>query len=155
MKFNKVLIVVMVLALVGIAGIKSAYATFASPTPSACNNCSNTSTSTSTNTNTNININNNKNEQKQEQKQENNQTVNVTTTQEVVSGGGFVRAASKSAVPVKQPETGVGVLALTSLAGSGFAGIVLARFRKGKIAEKNQESLSEFANSISIKKQVK
>src|SRR3989344_5134082 len=55
------------------------------------------------------------------QKQENNQTVNVTAP----------AVAGTSTVPVKQPDTGVGVLGMASMAGAGPLGLFLARYGRG------------------------
>ena len=76
-----------------------------------------------------------------EQKQENNQTVNVTVP--------AVQAASVSTIPVKQPETGVGVLGMASMAGAGPLGLLLARYGKGRIVgKKEEESLSEIGFNL-------
>ena len=72
-----------------------------------------------------------------EQKQENNQTVNVTG-----------QVAGVSTVPVKQPETGPGVLGMASVAGAGPLGLLLARYGKGRIAGKKEEDLTSIASDI-------
>ena len=75
-----------------------------------------------------------------EQKQENNQTVNVTVPQAQVAG--------TSTVPVKQPETGVGVLGMASVAGAGPLGLLLARYGRGRIVGKKDEDLTSIASAI-------
>lgn len=76
-----------------------------------------------------------------EQKQENNQTVNVTVPQAQVAGA--------SNIPVKQPETGAGVLGMASVAGAGPLGLLLARYGRGRIASrKEEESLSEIGFNL-------
>lgn len=83
-------------------------------------------------TNVNVNV---------EQKQENNQTVNVTVPQAQVAGA--------SNIPVKQPETGAGVLGMASVAGAGPLGLLLARYGRGRIASrKEEESLSEIGFNL-------
>ena len=83
-----------------------------------------------------------------EQKQENNQTVNVTVP--------AVQAASVSTIPVKQPETGVGVLGMASMAGAGPLGLLLARYGKGRIVgKKEEESLSEIGFNLTEKRRGK
>ena len=72
-----------------------------------------------------------------EQKQENNQSVNVTG-----------QVAGTSTVPVKQPETGVGVLSMASVAGAGPLGLALARYGKGRIVGKKEEDLTSIASGI-------
>lgn len=72
-----------------------------------------------------------------EQKQENNQTVNVTG-----------EVAGISTVPVKQPETGVGVLGMASVAGAGPLGLLLARYGRGRIVVKKEEDLTSIASDI-------
>src|SRR3990167_10563017 len=73
-----------------------------------------------------------------EQKQENNQTVNVTVPQAQVAG--------ISTVPVKQPETGAGVLGMASMAGAGPLGLLLARYGRGRIGGKKEEELTSTAS---------
>ena len=72
-----------------------------------------------------------------EQHQENNQTVNVTG-----------QVAGVSTVPVKQPETGVGVLSMVSVAGAGPFGLLLARYGRGRIVAKKEEDLASIASDI-------
>src|SRR3989344_71001 len=79
-----------------------------------------------------------------EQKQENNQTVNVTVP--------AVQAASVSTIPVKQPETGVGVLGMASMAGAGPLGLLLARYGKGRITAMKEENLTEIALGLAKKR---
>ena len=79
---------------------------------------------------TNVNV-------KVEQKQENNQTVNVTG-----------QVAGVSTVPVKQPETGPGVLGMVSVAGAGPLGLLLARYGRGRIVGKKDEDLTSIASAI-------
>ena len=79
---------------------------------------------------TNVNV-------KVEQKQENNQTVNVTG-----------QVAGVSTVPVKQPETGPGVLGMASVAGAGPLGLLLARYGRGRIVGKKDEDLTSIASAI-------
>ena len=79
---------------------------------------------------TNVNV-------KVEQKQENNQTVNVTG-----------QVAGTSTVPVKQPETGPGVLGMASVAGAGPLGLLLARYGRGRIVGKKDEDLTSIASAI-------
>ena len=76
-------------------------------------------------------------EVKVEQKQENNQTVNVTG-----------QVAGVSTVPVKQPETGPGVLGMVSVAGAGPLGLLLARYGRGRIVGKKDEDLTSIASAI-------
>jgi len=77
-----------------------------------------------------------------EQKQENNQTVNVTG-----------QVAGVSTVPVKQPETGAGVLGMASIAGAGPLGLLLARYGRGKIVgKKEEESLSGIGFNLTKKR---
>lgn len=84
---------------------------------------------------TNNNNNNNTNNNTQ------NQTVNVTGTVAGVS------------VPAKQPETGVSVLGLTSMAGAAPIGYLLSRFGRGRITNgKKEESLEEVAMGIFTKR---
>lgn len=78
--------------------------------------------------NVNVNVN---------QTQENNQTVNVTG-----------QVAGVSTVPVKQPETGVGVLGMASVAGAGPLGLLLARYGRGRILGKKEEDLTSIASDI-------
>lgn len=157
MKNLNSLIVVAVLLLVVIVGATSANAT-----------------TTNTTTIQNVTVNENENKQKQEQSQDNNQTVNVTTNQVADLKGSTIRAneprpstkkeevkvveteskggtvsATVSSVPGKQPQTGVSILALSSLLGTGAAGYALSRFGQGK----KGETLEEFANSLIGKKQ--
>ena len=76
-----------------------------------------------------------------EQHQENNQTVNVTVP--------AVQAAAVTTVPVKQPETGAGVLGMVSVAGAGPLGLLLARYGRGRIAgRKDEESLSKIGFNL-------
>src|SRR3989344_555672 len=72
-----------------------------------------------------------------EQKQENNQTVNVAG-----------QVAGVSTVPVKQPETGPGVLCMASIAGVGPLGLLLARYGRGRITAKKEEDLTSIASGI-------
>src|SRR3990167_8232914 len=72
-----------------------------------------------------------------EQKQENNQTVNVAG-----------QVAGVSTVPVKQPETGPGVLGMASIAGVGPLGLLLARYGRGRITAKKEEDLTSIASGI-------
>lgn len=89
--------------------------------------------------------NNQSQEQNQEQKtevnveQNNNQTVNITNPAPAVAG---------AKVPVKQPETGVSVLGLASIAGAAPVGFLLSRFGRGRVVGKREESLGEFANGL-------
>jgi len=81
-----------------------------------------------------------------EQKQENNQTVNVTVP----------AVAGTSTVPVKQPDTGVGVLGMASMAGTAPLGLLLARYGRGRIAgKKEEESLSEIGFNLTEKRRGK
>ena len=83
-----------------------------------------------------------------EQKQENNQTVNVTVP--------AVQAAAVTTVPVKQPETGAGVLGMVSVAGAGPLGLLLARYGRGRIVgKKEEESLSEIGFNLTEKRREK
>lgn len=82
-----------------------------------------------------------------EQKQENNQTVNVTVPQTQVAGA--------STVPLKQPETGVGVLGMASMAGAGPLGLLLARYGRGRITGRKEENLAEIAFGLTKKRQEK
>ena len=77
-----------------------------------------------------------------EQKQENNQTVNVTAP----------AVAGTSTVPVKQPDTGVGVLGMASMAGAGPLGLLLARYGRGRITAKKEENLAEIALGLAKKR---
>src|SRR3989344_6400533 len=79
-----------------------------------------------------------------EQKQENNQTVNVTVPE--------VKSAAVSSVPVKQPDTGVGVLGMASMAGAGPLGLLLARYGRGRITAKKEENLAEIALGLAKKR---
>ena len=72
-----------------------------------------------------------------EQHQENNQTVNVTG-----------QVAGVSTVPVKQPETGLGVLGMASVAGAGPLGLLLTRYGRGRIAGKKEENLTSIASDV-------
>ena len=75
-----------------------------------------------------------------EQKQENNQTVNITVPE--------VKAAVTS-VPAKQPETGVGVLGMASMAGVGPLGLLLARYGRGRrTIARQEENLAVMAHSL-------
>ena|SRR3990170_6577620 len=88
-------------------------------------------------TNVNVNV---------EQKQENNQTVNVTVP----------AVAGTSTVPVKQPDTGVGVLGMASMAGTAPLGLLLARYGRGRIAgKKDEESLSGIGFNLTEKRKEK
>src|SRR3990167_4596169 len=88
-------------------------------------------------TNVNVNV---------EQKQVNNQTVNVTVP----------AVAGTSTVPVKQPDTGVGVLGMASMAGTAPLGLLLARYGRGRIAgKKDEESLSEIGFNLTEKRREK
>jgi len=88
--------------------------------------------------------------QSQEQKQktevnvnvEQNQTVNVTAP----------AVAGTSTVPVKQPDTGVGVLGMASMAGTAPLGFLLARYGRGRITAKKEENLSEIALGLTKKR---
>lgn len=80
-----------------------------------------------------------------EQNQENNQTVNITVP----------AVAGASTVPVKQPETGVGVLGMASMAGAGPLGLALARYGRGRIRAKKEENLAEEAFNLVAKRQGK
>src|SRR3990167_4661709 len=87
-------------------------------------------------TNVNVNV---------EQKQENNQTVNVTVP----------AVAGTSTVPVKQPDTGVGVLSMASMAGAGPLGLLLARYGRGRIVAAKEENLAEEAFGLVQKREGK
>ena len=83
-----------------------------------------------------------------EQKQENNQTVTVTAPE--------VKSFAVTSVPLKQPETGVGVLGVASMAGAGPLGLLLARYGKGRIiGKKEEESLSEIGFNLTEKRRGK
>lgn len=82
-----------------------------------------------------------------EQKQENNQTVNITVPQ--------VQAAAVTGVPVKQPDTGVGVLGMASMAGAGPLGLLLARYGRGRAVGKREEDLSEIGFNLTEKRKEK
>ena len=78
----------------------------------------------------NVNVNNNNNNENkninkngQSQSQENHQEVNLTVNN-------TQSATTTSSVPVKQPETGAGVLGLMSMFSAGPAGLYLVRYRK-------------------------
>lgn len=74
---------------------------------------------TNTNTNTNTNT--------------QNQTVNVAGV----------------SVPVKQPETGVGVLGMASMFGAGPLGLALSRFGRGRLlVGREEENLAELAGNL-------
>ncbi len=81
-------------------------------------------------------------EQHQEQTQNNNQnqTVNITNNN--------TPAVAGVSVPVKQPETGVSVLGLTSMAGAAPVGYLLSRFGRGRTTGKREETLEEIAMGI-------
>lgn len=73
--------------------------------------------------------------------QENNQTVNVTNPAPPAVAG--------VKVPLKQPETGVSVLGLTSMATAAPVGFVLSRFGRGRaVTGKKEEDLSEIASGL-------
>ena len=58
-----------------------------------------------------------------------------------------------SKAPVKQPETGVGVLGMAAMAGSAPIGLMLARYGRGRlIAGKREEDLSETASGLVTKR---
>ncbi len=91
------------------------------------------------------NTNNNSSEQHQEQTQNNNQTVNVTVNQTVTNGQ---VAGTRSAI-TKSPETGLSVLAMTTMFGILPFGLFLARYGIGKkriVPEKI--SLSELGSRL-------
>ena len=81
------------------------------------------------------------------QTQENNQTVNVTVPQAKVAG--------VSTVPVKQPDTGAGVLGMASMAGAGPLGLLLARYGRGRVVGKRDEDLSEIGFNLTEKRKEK
>ena len=80
------------------------------------------------------------------QNQENNQTVNITVPE--------VKAAVTN-VPAKQPETGVGVLGMASVAGAGPLGLLLARYGRGRIVTKKEDNLAQEAFGLVQKRQGK
>ena len=87
--------------------------------------------------------------QDQEQDQEVNVNVNVNQTQEnnqTVNVAGQV--AGVSTIPLKQPETGVGVLGMASMVSAGPLGLALARYGRGRIVAKKEEDLTSIASDI-------
>lgn len=82
--------------------------------------------------------------QSQTQNNEQNQTVNVTNTNTNTVNVPAVQGVS---VPLKQPDTGVSVLGLTSIFGAAPVGIALSRFGKGRkvVGKREEESLAEIA----------
>jgi len=87
-------------------------------------------------TNINNNVNKNVNVNKQEQNQENDQTVDITVTNttEVESA-----TVSSGKVPLKQPETGVGVLGFASMFSVAPIGYLLTRYGRGRIIKSRRE----------------
>ena len=79
--------------------------------------------------------------QSQSQTQNNNQTVTVTNT---VSQP----AVQVTKVPVKQPETGVGVLGMLSMFTAAPFGVILSRYGRGRLVGKREEELSETASNL-------
>lgn len=65
--------------------------------------------------------------QEQHQEQNNTQTVNVI-------------------VPQVLPATGIGVLGMTAIFGGGPLGLMLAKYGRGRMSAKREESLAEFAS---------
>jgi len=111
-----------------------------SPSPSPCVTCGG-----DTNTNTNTNNNN----QEQNQTQNNNQTVNVTQN-------ATQPAVTTAAVPVKQPETGPGVLGLATMFSAAPLGLALARYGRGRvITSRKEENLAGIAKSLVESRQSK
>lgn len=80
--------------------------------------------------------------QSQSQTQNNNQTVNITNA-------GSVQGVK---VPVKQPETGVGVLGLATMFGAAPLGFALSRYGRGRVIGKVEEDLSEVAVGLVSKR---
>ncbi|KKR63997.1 MAG: hypothetical protein UU05_C0057G0004 [Candidatus Curtissbacteria bacterium GW2011_GWA1_40_47] len=70
---------------------------------------------------------------------DNNQTQTVN-----VSGG-----VTTASVPVKQPETGVGVLGMTAMFGAAPLGLALSRYGRGRLmTTRKEEDLAEIANGL-------
>ena len=92
-----------------------------SPTP-PCTTCGST----------NNNDNNNDIDIDIENNQTQTQNVNVTT----------------AAVPVKQPETGAGVLGLATMFSAAPIGLALARYGRGRITTRKEENLAGIAKSL-------
>lgn len=76
-----------------------------------------------------------------------NQTVNVTAPAAAVPE---VKGAS---IPLKQPETGAGVLGMTAMFGAAPIGLALARYGRGRmVIEKKEEELAQIAgNSFKLR----
>lgn len=98
-----------------------------SPTPSPAGGI------TIQNTNNNNNTNNNTN----------NNNINIST-------GTTAATTTVASVPVKQPETGVGVAGLATMFSAAPLGVVMSRYGKGRLFAKKQEedSLSEIASDL-------
>lgn len=94
--------------------------------------------------NVNVNTNTNENKNKQEQTQENNQTVeitqNLTQTTQV--------PAVATAVPTQQPVTGPNVLGMALSLGALPLGLAFARFGRGRLRVKKEESLTTVADRL-------
>ena len=99
------------------------------------------------NNNNNENTNNNNNSQDQSQEMENNQTVNITNSVPTATVAGV-------SVPLKTPETGVGVLGMATMFSAAPIGLALARYGRGRLVshKKDEEDLMEIANSLVTKR---
>ena len=84
---------------------------------------------------------NNNNSQSQSQTQNNNQsqTVNVVSPTPTVAG---------TKIPLKTPDTGVGVLGMATLFGSAPIGYALSRYGRGRMIGKKEETVDEIASGI-------
>lgn len=98
--------------------------------------------------------NNQDQDQEQEQDQEQNQDVDVNVEQNNNQTVNITNPAPPAVagvkVPLKQPETGVSVLGLASMAGAAPVGLALSRFGRGRVVGKKdeEETLGEFAKGL-------
>ncbi len=83
----------------------------------------------------NVNNNTNNNSNNQSQTQTNNQSVNITNTSVTPAVAGV------TTVPLKTPDTGVGVLGLASMFSAAPIGLALTRFGRGRINMKKKEEV--------------
>lgn len=112
----------------------------------------NTNTNTNTNTNNNnvnVNVNNSQ-----------SQTVNVSggvTTAAAVSPAGQVKgqAITTKGGVTTQPETGVSVLGMATMAGLGPLGFMLSRYGRSRVVTRREEDLNEVAGKAFFERQRK
>ena len=96
----------------------------------------------------NVNNNTNNNSNSQSQSQDNHQEQNVNITNNVTNPSPTVLSAS---IPLKSPDTGVGVLGMVSMFSAAPIGLALSRFGRGRITlgkREEEEDLGSIANGL-------